>query len=109
MNISINGIAGLVRDYFFDDCRENMSFKQFLDNIVESYDSDTRCHSVQSELDIQTLEQFMTDPDIFDSSWILTKIVEHVYTLTPQCLSGFCSGNYKIVVLCHAALSQSCV
>lgn len=84
------------RDYFFDNCRDDMTFTQLACVIASKYDSDARRLVVQSELEMLTLENFMAERNIFDNATRLFSIAEHINVLKPQCHPSFCSDSNKI-------------
>lgn len=102
----INIFEGAARDFFFENCRDDMSFSQLAEVMVREYDSDARRLAIQSELEILTMEKFMRDREITDDATGLAKIVEHINVLTPQGPPNFRSENNKIRYLRHAVLTK---
>lgn len=77
-DLFINFFTGAARVFFYNHCRDDMSFEKLADVVLREYGSDAHRLGVQSELKILTIEQIMVDSDITDDAVRLTKFVEHI-------------------------------
>lgn len=76
------------------------------DLLLRQYDSDARQLSVQSELESTTLEAVMVRENLTDLQRGLSRLIETVEHLTPQCTPAFRSERNKIRFLRSAVLLQ---
>lgn len=60
-----------------------MSSEEFTDVMFREYDSDACRPVAQSEMKILTIEQFMAHHNITDDVHELSRIKEHINSLTP--------------------------
>jgi len=102
----VNAFGGSARDFFFDNCRDDMDFDTLASVMVEEYDSDARQLAVHSELDRITLARVMSDDDINDLDTGLTTVVEKINVLTPQCPAHFRANENKLRFLRNAVIRE---
>jgi len=100
----VNVFGGSARDFFFDNCGDNMDFESLESVMVKEFDSDARQLAVHSELDRITLERVMAEAEITDTDSGLTALVEKINILTPQCPPNFRSEDNKTRFLRNAFL-----
>lgn len=74
-----------LKDYFFDQYRDDMSLQQLSRVIASEYDSDDYRLAVQLQLGIITLEALMSDYNIAHVATVWNKIVEHINKFTLHC------------------------
>ena len=106
-DLFINCFAGNARSFFFDNCKDHMSFDELAKTMIHEYDSDARRLAVQSELEMMTLSRVMLNHDITDEGDALNKIVYRINILTPQCPPEFRSESNKIRFLRSAVLDRA--
>ena len=102
----VNVLEGPARTFFFNNARNDMSFDDMAEMMVKEYNSDARQLQVQGTLEILRLDKYMTEHEITDVSDGLTKIVNLIENLTPQCQPQFRSDSNKIVYLRKAVLGH---
>lgn len=61
-----------------------MPFDQLGKVMVDEYDNDARQLTVQSRLELTTLDKLMTDEDVTDVNIGLEKLVNKIANLVPQ-------------------------
>lgn len=81
-----------------------MSFAQLAHVMISEYDSDPRRLGVQSQLENLTIEAYMSGSKIVDEVVGLTRVVDHMNILKPQCPPSFRSESHEMR---HAVLSLS--
>lgn len=69
-------------------------------------DSDARRLEVQFELEMLFIENYVTDRSISDDTIELSKLVEYINVLAPQCAPNSCSNSHKIHYFCHAVFTR---
>lgn len=82
-------------DLFFDDCRDNMTFRQLARTMVRDYDSDGRRHGTQSELGKLKVEKFMEEGDITEEAKAFAKSLEFIDMMTGQYSPSFRSESHQ--------------
>lgn len=102
----VNAFGGSARDYFFENCRDDMDFEALAKVMVDEYDSDARQLAVHSELDRLSLDRVMKDQQIVDLDAGLTLLVDRINVLTPQCPPNFRSDGNKVRFLRNSVLRQ---
>ena len=105
-NLFVNIFSGPARDFYFDNTREEMGYRQLVRVMIDEYDSDARRLAVQSELEMLTLHRLMVEKGISDEGVGLSKLVERINVLTPQCPPNFRSESNKIRYLRSAVLDR---
>ncbi len=81
-----------------------MSYDEVRELMKLEYDSDSRQLQVHSTLENLRLDVFMATRSLTTESEGLTKLVEHIEQLVPQCPSGFRSDENKTRFLRKAVL-----
>ena len=100
----VNVLADPARTFFFNNARDDMTFEQMADMMVKEYNSDARQLQVQGMLETLRLDKYMAEHDISSHSEGLTKLVDVIERLTPQCQPQFRSDANKINYLRKAVL-----
>ena len=100
----INVLADPARTFFFNNADDNMIFDEMARMMIREYNSDARQLQVQGRLDTLRLDKCMAEHQITSHSEGLTKIVDLIERLTPQCQPQFRSGANKISYLRKAVL-----
>ena len=95
---------GPARKYFFDNVDESLQFHEMANFMIKEYISDARQLQVKGTLESLRLRKFMTEKGIDDVSEGLTKLVELINELSPQCPRDFRSDSHKIDFLRKAVL-----
>ena len=101
----VNALADPARQYFLTHCSSHMPFGQIVSMMRRHYSSDTRKLQVQSEMDSLDVPSFMSKHNIADNSRGLSKLVDHINSLSPQLPTGFGDDPHKTRYLRRAAMS----
>ena len=86
----INVFGGTARDYFFQHCREEMTYDELVKFMRTGFDNNARQLAIESDLETLTLEKIMRDNEIISSTIIvdanmgLTKLADKINSLFPQ-------------------------
>ena len=89
-----------------DNVHENWDFRNMCDLLLRQYESDARQLSIQSELESTALEAVMVRENLTDLRRGLSRLIEIVEHLTPQCTPAFQLERNKISFLRSAVLLQ---
>ena len=101
----VNILDGPARTFFFNNAQEGMSFEDMGNMMLREYNSDARQLHVQGILEGLRLKKLMEENGITNISEALTKIINLIEELTPQCQPQFRSDANKISYLRKAVLS----
>lgn len=81
-----------------------MSYYEMVTVLLHEHVSDTRQLQAKGTLEVPCLRKFMHKSDIVDVSLGLTKLVEHINELVPQCLRDFRTDAHEIDYLRKAVM-----
>ena len=101
----MNVLKGPTRTYLLNNCAQVMAYGQLIELLKRECDSDSRQLQIHSTLEYLNLDAFMFVRCPTTHSNGLTKLVEHLEQLTPQCSPGFRSDEDKIRFLVKSVLS----
>ena len=102
----INALSDLARQFFLTNCSSEVPFNQIKSIMQRRYSSDTRKVQIQSEMDSLDLRAFMEKNQITDYAYGLSKLIDHIYALSPQLPQGFNDDAHKTRYLRRAVMSQ---
>ena len=102
----INVFGGTARDYFFEHCREEMSYEQLVEVMKKGFDNNARQLAIELKLENLTLEKVMKDSDIIDANMGLTKLTDKINFLFPQIPIQSQFPKKKVRFLRKAVLEQ---
>ena len=80
----INVFGGTARDYFFEHCREEMTYDELVKAMRTGFHKHARQLAIESELEKLTLEKIMRDNEIVNTNVGLTKLADKIKSLFPQ-------------------------
>ena len=100
----VNVLADPARTFFFNNARDDMTFDEMARMMVKEYNSDARQLQVQGILETLRLDKYMAEQGLTSPSEGLTKLVDLIERLTPQCQPQFRSDANKINYLRKAVL-----
>lgn len=95
----MHALDGTARKFFFDNIAEGSPYLEIVRIITQEYLSDARQLQVKSLLENSRLCTFMKDKGISDVATGLSKLVDHINELSPQCPPHFRSDAHKIDIL----------
>ena len=84
------------RSYFYNNVQFGMTYSDIAAMMREGYNSDFRQLMVQHELENLTLAKFMDENDISSTSVGLTKLIDRLHQMTPQCPPNFRDDAHKL-------------
>lgn len=102
----VNVLGDLARTFFFNNARSDMSFDEMEMMTINEYNSNATAASVR-KLEMLPLDNYMAGLSLTTQEEALTKLVELVGSLTPQCQPQFRSDANKINLLRRAVLDFS--
>ena len=91
----VNALTDPARQHFLTYCSQTMPFDQIVQNMKRHYNCGTRKLQLQSEVDSLYLQSFMDKHQIADTSYVLTKLVDHINALAMQLPNGFGNDPHK--------------
>eukprot|EP00171_Calliarthron_tuberculosum_P020181 IDg20181t1 len=106
-NYFVNALKGPARTFFIAHHTPGFSFEDIIKMMMGEYNSNSRQLQVQSVLETLKLKTFMTEKEVSSLSVGLTKLVDHIERLSPQCPPGFRGDSHKIRHLRSAMINCS--
>ena len=103
----INTFDGSARDFFCDNCTTDMKFEGSASIMTKEYDSDARQLASHEEHNRVIIDKVMEDEGIIDLDTCLTKLVDKINSLTPQCPGPFRGDLNKRHFLRNAVFKHS--
>ena len=103
----VNILDGPARTFFFNNARNEMTFSDMASMMVREYNSDARQLHVKGILEGLRLQKFMAEHNIANVSQGLTKLINLIEELTPQCQPQFRSDAHKVSFLRKAILGYA--
>ena len=100
----VNIFEGPARTFFLNNAQNGMAFEQLANMMIREYNSDARQLHVQGILEGLRLRKFMVEHEITNVSEGLTKLINIIEELTPQCQPEFRTNAHKISFLRKAVL-----
>ena len=98
----MNALDGPARNFFYNHFKDDWSYDAISDLMRNEYDSDARQLQVQNALENLRLQRFMSEKEIASASEGLTKVVDHIEKLSPECPPSFPQDAHKIRFLRNA-------
>lgn len=92
----VHVFEGAARKFFFENTSETMPYNEMVQVMLKEYVSDARQMQAKGTLETLRLRSFMQERDLEDVSDGLTKLVERINELSPQCPPDFRSDAHKI-------------
>ncbi len=102
----VNVLKESPRKFFYSFYKKDMDLEIICDRMRQEYHSDSRQLQVQNSLETLKLTTFMEERDITSVSEGLTKLVDYIERLVPQCPQGFREDKHKILYLAKRSLSS---
>ncbi len=103
----IHALEDPAESFFIESFSDNMTFDDIKTFMLKEYNKDGRQIQIQSKLDSLRIGKFMRDKNISDFGEGLTKLVEEIQNLTPQCQEEFRTDAHKIKTLRKAVAECS--
>lgn len=98
----IHALGGPAKIFYINKSSSQMCFEDVEKLMKDEYNSDARQIQVKGQLDTLKLQKYMEENSIKDVSTGLTKIVELIENLVPQCQPDFRTESHKIHYLKQA-------
>lgn len=92
----VHVFEGSARKFFFENANGEMPYNDMVRVMLKEYVSDARQMQVKGTLETLRLRSFMKEKELEDVSEGLSKMVEHINELSPQCPPDFRSDAHKI-------------
>ena len=92
----VNILAGPARTYFYNNVQFGMTYSNIAEIMREGYNSESRQLMLQHKLENLIPAKFMDENSISSTSVGLTKLIDRLHPMTPQCPPNFRDDAHKL-------------